>query len=63
MVIDEMESVVEQEPGARSAGGGEGASPAGGAPLDEDDFRSRYGGLLRQLVRDEIERYLRNLAD
>lgn len=45
------------------------AEPRGGAPaqsnqlLDHDDFLSQYGALLREFIRNEIERYLRHTAD
>jgi hypothetical protein len=30
---------------------------------DEQDFNQRYGALVRALIREEIERYLRSAAD
>lgn len=40
-----------------------GSSAGAGQSLDPDDFISRYGTLLREFIRDEIERHLRNVAD
>jgi hypothetical protein len=39
------------------------ASASSSAPIDPADFLHNYGPLLRDFIRDEIERHLRNLAD
>jgi len=58
VVIDRMDSVVETEPGSPAAAP---AAPAADpADIDEEDFRHRYGSLLRTMIREEIERYLRS---
>jgi hypothetical protein len=58
--IDEMISTVEPETGS-------GAAPASGpaetGAVDEERFLFRYGAAIRAVVREELERYLRNLAD
>lgn len=37
--------------------------PPGKAPMNEDDFRLFYGSVIRMIVREEIERAIRNKAD
>lgn len=37
--------------------------PPGNAPMTEDDFRFFYGPLIRSMLREEIERAIRNQAD
>jgi hypothetical protein len=54
-----MESHVEAEHAQPAAAA---ATPTGGE-TDLEDFRYRYGSLLREMIRDEIERYLRGAAD
>lgn len=39
------------------------AAPREPRPLDEAELQARFGPLLRQLIREEIERYLRSAAD
>jgi hypothetical protein len=60
VVINNFDVTAESEAPAESRGG---ASGGAGQALDPDDFVSRYGTLLRDFIRDEIERHLRNLAD
>jgi hypothetical protein len=57
-----MESTID------TGGGESGPAPAGppaagggGGALDDEDFRHRYGLLLRTLIREEIESYLRSI--
>lgn len=59
VVIDRMDSVVETEQ-ASPAAGAPAAPSAEPATLDEEDFRHRYGPLLRTMIREEIERHLRS---
>jgi len=37
--------------------------PPGKAPMTEDDFRFYYGPVIRSILREEIERAIRNQAD
>jgi hypothetical protein len=64
VVIEDVESTVEVERGARREPSiPEPAQARGALPLDELDFRERYGPLLRAMIREELERYLRSVAD
>jgi hypothetical protein len=59
-----MDSTVEMEGEERRSASPPTAAPAAAAPpMDEADFRDRFGPLLRDMIRDELERYLRNAAD
>jgi len=59
VVINRMESRVEPEPTPVPQ-----AAPAEASPeADLEDFRRRYCTLVREMIRDEIERYLRSAAD
>jgi len=58
VVIDEMHSTVEAQPAT-----GAGAGAAGGDKLDEESLRGKYRAVLREIVREELERYLRGAAD
>jgi hypothetical protein len=60
VVINNFDVTAQSEAPAESRGSAPGAAAQ---PLDPDDFVSRYGALLRDFIRDEIERHLRNLAD
>ena len=61
VVINNFDVTAQSEAAAESRGGAA-AGGAGGA-LDPDDFLSRYGMVLREFIRDEVERHLRNVAD
>jgi hypothetical protein len=63
VVIDELESIVEGGAEPAAAPAGEGAAPAGGGALDDDGFRLKYGRIVRELVREELERQRRSRAD
>lgn len=58
--IDEMISTVETESGGDASGSGRASESK---PADEQRFILRYGAAVRAIVRDELERHLRNLAD
>jgi hypothetical protein len=60
VVIDQMESTIDTGAAAEASAA---RAPAGdgGAALDDEDFRHRYGLLLRTLIREEIESYLRSI--
>lgn len=58
--IDEMVSTVEAEPKAK---GNEPAAGPAGPELDAESFAIRFGAAVRAIVREELERYLRNMAD
>jgi hypothetical protein len=60
VVINNFDVTAQSEGPAESRGGASGGPTQ---PLDPDDFVARYGTLLRDFIRDEIERHLRNLAD
>lgn len=60
VVIDEMHSTVEAQPATGAAGA---AGAAGGDKLDEESLRGKYRAVLREIVREELERYLRGAAD
>jgi hypothetical protein len=61
VVIDEMHSTVEAQPATGGAAGGAGGE--GGDKLDEESLRGKYRAVLREIVREELERYLRGAAD
>ncbi len=64
VVIEDVESTVEMERGARrEPSAHEDAQARKSLPLDELDFREQYGPLLRAMIREELERYLRSVAD
>ena len=63
VVIDELESVVDG--GAQSATPG--SAPAGSSaqssmPMDDDEFRLKYGRVIRAILAEELERQRRNRA-
>lgn len=37
--------------------------PPGKAPMNEDDFRFYYASIIRMILREELERAVRNRAD
>lgn len=57
--IDEMVSTVETD----ASKGGEAAESPTQPPMDMQTFVVRYGAAVRAIVREEIERYLRSIAD
>lgn len=58
--INEMISTIESESPSDAAVTTGAQSPK---PIDEEQFAQRYGSAVRAIVRDELERYLRNMAD
>jgi hypothetical protein len=60
VVINQFDVTAQSEGPTQSRGSAPGGSSQ---PLDPDDFISQYGTLLRDFIRDEIERHLRNVAD
>ncbi len=61
VVINRMESNVEMDSQPATAPVAAAAPPASEGDLE--DFRQRWAALLREIVRDEIERHLRSAAD
>lgn len=61
VVINEMESTVESR-GAHADAQAQ-AAQSSGAEMSDEDFRARYGAVLRVMIRDELERYLRTAGD
>lgn len=63
VVINEMDSTVEMEGEPRRESSAPAAPTPAAGPMDMADFRDRYGPMLRELIREELDRHLRNLAD
>lgn len=60
VIINEMESTVEPAPGGAATGSG---GNAASQQLDDEAFRLRYASVIRDIIRDELDRHLRTAAD
>ena len=60
VVINNFDVTAQAEHATEARGG---APAKSGKPLDADDFVAQYGTVLREFIRNEIERHLRNVGD